>query len=96
MESLSNAVKQRIINLASERNISVHKLTLNSGIPYSTISSFLNGKCDSITLTTLLHICEGTDITLKDFFDDPLFKSFNKSKSSSSMKKNKKSSLKVR
>lgn len=96
MESLSNAVKQRIINLASERKITVHKLTLNSGVPYSTISSFLNGKCDSITLTTLLHICEGTEITLKDFFDDPLFNSFNKSKSSSNSKKSKKSSSKVR
>ena len=28
----------------------------------------------SITLTTLLHICEGCNIELKDFFDDNLFK----------------------
>lgn len=89
MVSLSNAVKQRIINLASERKISVRKLTMDSGIPYSTMSSFLNGKCDSITLTTLLHICEGTGISLKDFFDDPLFKSFNKVKSTSGSKKSK-------
>ena len=74
MTTLSNAVKQRIINLASERNITIHKLTLDAGIPYSTMSSFLNGKCDSITLTTLLHICEGTGIDLKEFFNDPLFK----------------------
>ena len=73
--TLTNAVKQRIINLAASQGIKIHKLALKSGVPYSTISSFLNGKCSSITLTTLLHICEGCDITLKDFFDDDLFKS---------------------
>ena len=71
--NLSTAVKQRIINLASENNITIHKLSLNAGIPYSTISSFMNEKCVSITLTTLLHICEGCNITLKDFFNDDLF-----------------------
>ena len=71
--TLSNAVKQRIINIADEQGIKIHKLALNSGVPYSTLSSFLNGKCESITLTTLLHICEGTDITIRQFFDDPIF-----------------------
>lgn len=72
--TLSNAVKQRIINLASERNITLHKLSLRSGVPYSTLSSFLNGKCTSITVSTLLHLCEGANIGIKDFFDDPIFK----------------------
>ena len=72
--TLSNAVKQRIINLAAQKKITLHKLALDSGVPYSTLSSFLNGKCTSLTLTTLLHICEGSGISIKDFFDDPLFK----------------------
>lgn len=72
--TLSNAVKQRIINIAADNKITIHKLSLKSGVAYSTISSFLNGKCTSITLTTLLHICEGNKISLKDFFDDDLFK----------------------
>ena len=71
---LSNAVRQRIINLADEKNISLHRLSLNSGIPYSTLSSFLNGKSQSTTLSTLLHICEGLDIELSEFFADDLFK----------------------
>ena len=77
--TLKNAVKQRIINLASSQGIKIHRLTLNAGVPYSTISSFLNGKCSSITLTTLLHLCEGLNITLKDFFDDDLFKNISDS-----------------
>ncbi len=72
--TLSNAVKQRIINLAASRNLTLHKLALESGIAYSTLSSFLNGKCTSLTLATLLHLCEGSGIELKEFFNDPLFK----------------------
>ena len=71
---LCTAVRQRIVNLASERNITLHKLALNSGIPYSTLSSFMNGKSNSLTLTTLLHLCEGANMELEDFFKDSLFK----------------------
>lgn len=71
---LCTAVRQRIINLASDRNITLHKLALDSGIAYSTLSSFMNGKSNSLTLTTLLHLCEGANIELEDFFKDKLFK----------------------
>ncbi len=70
---LSEAVKQRIINLANEQNITLHKLSLNAGLAYSTLSSFLNGKSSSPKLVTILHICEGFNIELHDFFNDKLF-----------------------
>ena len=41
--TLSNAVKQRIVDLATGNQITIHKLALNSGVPYSTLSSFLSG-----------------------------------------------------
>ena len=71
---LCTAVRQRIINIAKEKNITLHKLALSSGIPYSTLSSFMNGKSNSLTLTTLLHLCEGANMELEDFFNDSLFK----------------------
>ena len=71
---LCTAVRQRIINLAKEKDMTLHKLALSSGIPYSTLSSFMNAKSNSLTLTTLLHLCEGADIELEDFFKDKLFK----------------------
>lgn len=71
---LSEAVRQRIINLANDRNITLHRLSLDSGISYSTLSSFLNGKSQSPKLVTLLHICEGLEIELNEFFTDKLFK----------------------
>ena len=71
---LSEAIRRRIINLANERNITLHRLSLEAGIPYSTLSSFINEKSQSPKLATLLHICEGLGIELNDFFTDKLFK----------------------
>lgn len=71
---LSEAVKQRIINLCNEQNITINKLATNSGLSFSTIFSIFYGKSKSPKLATLLHICEGLNIELSEFFDDSLFK----------------------
>lgn len=72
--TLSKAVKERILKLASERKITLHKLSLESGITYSTLSSFMNGKCKNPNLVTILHLCEGLQIELSEFFADEIFK----------------------
>ena len=74
---LSDAVQQRILNLCKERNISITKLSTNSGLPSSTVFSIFYGKSCSPKLSTILHMCEGLNIELTDFFDDPLFKDVN-------------------
>ena len=71
---LSEAVQKRIINLWKERNITLNKLATNSGLSYSTVFSIFYGKSNSPKLATILHICEGFNIELTDFFNDPLFK----------------------
>ncbi len=70
---ISDAVKTRLINLCKNQNITLHQLSLKAGIPYSTLSSFLNNRCKNPKLSTLLHLCEGLDIELKDFFNDIIF-----------------------
>lgn len=71
---LSEAVQKRIINPCKERNITLNKLATNSGLSYSTVFSIFYGKSNSPKLATILHICEGFNIELTDFFNDPLFK----------------------
>lgn len=44
-----------------------------TGIPCSTISTFMSGKTELIKLDTLLHICEGFNITLGEFFSNSIF-----------------------
>lgn len=71
---LSEAVQKRIINLCEEQHITLKKLATNSGLPYSTVFSIFYGKSKSPKLATILHICEGLNIEMTDFFKDSVFK----------------------
>ena len=70
---LSQAVRTRINNLITERNINVSRLSTMAGISRSTLSKFLAGKRKIIRLDMIEYICEGLNMKLKDFFNDPLF-----------------------
>lgn len=70
---LSNAIRKRIKFYLKEKNMNVWTLCKMSGIPCSTISTFMSGKTELIKLDTLLHICEGFNITLGEFFTEPMF-----------------------
>ena len=48
-------------------------LSKAAGISLPTISDFLKNDTKNLRMYTMLHICEGFNITLKNFFDDPLF-----------------------
>lgn len=71
---LSNAIKQRINNLIKDNNVNIWYICKNTGIPCSTLTTFLNGKTKLLKIDTLLHICESFNITLSQFFDDEMFK----------------------
>ena len=71
---LSDAMKIRIKKLADENNLTLYSLAVESGIPTSTLNDFFRGKVGLTRLDNILHICEGLNIELKDFFDDPIFK----------------------
>lgn len=70
---LSNAIRKRIKYYLKENNMNVWELCKRTGIPCSTISTFMSKKTELLKLDTLLHICEGFGITLGIFFSDPIF-----------------------
>ena len=70
---LSDAIRKRIKYYLKEKNMNVWKLCKMSGIPCSTISTFMSGKTELIKLDTLLHMCEGFGITLGEFFTNSMF-----------------------
>lgn len=71
--SLAYALRRRIKNLAHRKGCSINKFAKKCGVSISTLSSFLNGRCSSMTITTLYQICTGSGITLKEFFEDDTF-----------------------
>lgn len=67
------AVKARIIQLFNEHNIAVNSLANSAGIPPSTIYSILGEKSLNPGVVSLQKICDGLDISLRQFFDSELF-----------------------
>ena len=70
---LFDAIRKRIKYYLRIKNMKIWDLCKATGIPCSTISTFMSGKTELLKLDTLLHICEGFNITLGEFFTDPVF-----------------------
>ncbi len=67
------AVRDRILVLCEERNISINKLATISALPPSSIKNILYGKSQNPKLLTIKMICDGLDMTLGEFFSTPEF-----------------------
>jgi transcriptional regulator with XRE-family HTH domain len=67
------AVAQRITQLCSERNIAVNALATVSGMSPSTIYSILNAKSQNPGIVSIQKLCDGLEISLREFFDSPFF-----------------------
>ena len=67
------AIKNRILQLLGERNMSIHKLAMESAIAPSSIKNILYGKSQNPGIVTIKMLCDGFGITLIEFFDTPEF-----------------------
>ena len=67
------AVAKRILQLCDERNIAVNTLANITGVSPSTVYSMLNEKSQNPGVVSLQKLCDGLDITLRQFFDSELF-----------------------
>lgn len=67
------AVKNRIIELCSERNITINKLGTLSGVTQSTINNIISGRNNSTTISTIKKLCDGLNISIIDFFTSKVF-----------------------
>ena len=71
--TIGNACRMRIQELCEERNITVNKLAILSGITQSTLNNIVSGRNHSVTVSTLKKICDGLDITIQEFFASTVF-----------------------
>ena len=70
---LSDATRKRIKYLLKQNNMKLWDLSKAAGVSLPTISDFLKNDTKNLRMDTMLHICEGFNITLKEFFDDSSF-----------------------
>lgn len=72
MDTLT-AVRNRILALCGEYDITINRLATLSALPPSSIKNILYGKSRNPRLLTIKMICDGLGITLGEFFNTPEF-----------------------
>ena len=72
--NIVEAVKERILELCREHDISVNKLSSMSGVTQSTVNNIVSGRNNSATVSTIKKLCDGLGITIEEFFNSELFR----------------------
>lgn len=68
-----DAVRDRILRLCEERNMTINRLASVCALPPSSIKNILYGKSRNPKLMTIKLICDGLGITLGEFFSTEEF-----------------------
>lgn len=72
--NIGEAVKERILELCREHDISVNKLSSMSGVTQSAVNNIVSGRNNSATVSTIKKLCDGLGITIEEFFNSELFR----------------------
>ena len=67
------AVAKRICELCKKNKLNINSLANISGVSPSTIYSMLNEKSKNPGVVSLKKICDGLEISIREFFDSDIF-----------------------
>lgn len=70
---ISKAVSQKITKICIEKDISLNELAGMCCITQSTLQSLINEESRNPKMLTIVRLCDGLGLSLKEFFDDDLF-----------------------
>ena len=73
--TVNNAVAKRISALLREKNMSQYRLEQKTGIQHGSMQCIMNGRNKTVTLSTVIMIARGFDISLTEFLNDEIFSS---------------------
>lgn len=73
--TVNDAVAKRVCALLEEKGISQYRLEQNSGIQHGSMQCIMNGRNKTVTLTTVMMLAKGFEMSLTDFLSDELFSS---------------------
>ena len=72
-EQFQKVLQERIEQLCKERDMSYYKLSYKSTIPMTTLIHIVEGTTENPGAFTIMKICEGLGISLKEFYDTKEF-----------------------
>lgn len=67
------AVANRLLVLCEEKRLSVNALARLSAVPPSTLKNIINGGSKNAGVVTIKKLCDGLEISLREFFDADIF-----------------------
>lgn len=73
--TVSAAVSRRILQLLKEKGMTQYRLERESGIQHGSMQCIMNGRNKTVTLSTVMRLSHGFDMTLSEFLDSPIFTS---------------------
>ena len=73
--TVNEAVAKRINRLLIEKGMMQYRLEQNSGIQHGSMQCIMNGRNKTVTLSTVIMIARGFDMSIIEFLDDDLFTS---------------------
>ena len=74
MDELANAVKERILELLEQQNLTIEELSKQAGLPTSTIEAIINLQEKDPSMEILHQIIKALNLNLSDFFNEDKFK----------------------
>ena len=73
--TVNNAVAKRISGLLREKQMSQYRLEQESGIQHGSMQCIMNGRNKTVTLSTVIMLARGFNISLTEFLDSEIFRS---------------------
>lgn len=73
MRTVNKAVALRICELLNKYNMSQYRLEQRSGLSHSRLGCILKEKNKTVTLSTVMLLAQGFNISLIEFLDSPIF-----------------------
>ncbi len=75
--TVNDAVARRVSKLLKEKGMSQYRLEQESGIQHGSMQCIMNGRNKTVTLTTVIVLAKGFQMSLSEFLDDEIFVSEN-------------------
>ena len=73
MTTVKEAVVARFLEILLQRGMKANELAIRSGVTPSSVYSMLDSRRKEVSVNLVKKLCDGLDITIKDFFDSEIF-----------------------
>ena len=71
--TVNDAVVKRVLALLNDKHMTQYRLEQRSGIQHGHMQWIMSGRSKTVTLSTVLMLAKGFDMTVTEFLGDDLF-----------------------